>query len=441
MRNLRPSAWATVFVGTLALIGCGSGGGDGSPTTPAPVTPTITVTTVNVSLPSSTIEIGGTVTATASVLDQNGSTISGKTVTWSSDNDKIATVTSAGVVTGIGNGTVKITGSVDGKQGQATGTVITASKWVIDATVLTNADYGNQVGELADVAVVQLNDGRYRMWLGGTPDAVKGIRSAISVDGIKFTPESGVRIPVTPIPEFPLNGFRLSHPFVMRADDGKIHLFAHGPAAFADSGMAIFSYTSADEGVTFTQDPGKRVTAAEAGMKMFGIVGSKIVKMKSGGWRMYYSSANAGTFVGGAVGFIPGIDLVKSAFSTDLVKWTPDAGVRIGAGSTLTGSAVHPGAIANDDGSITLIYTRFVDGFTFGSYSSTSADGINFTTESLTGFYKPAQATGSVQANPAADPFLMRLPNGDVRMFYNWGDDKVGNVYVAHRRGFTLAGP
>ncbi len=83
----------------------------------------------------------------------------------------------------------------------------------------------------------------------------------------------------------------------------------------------------------------------------------------------------------------------------------------------------------NDDGSVTLVYFRATKAET---YFATSADGLTFTSETATGFAQP---------NAAADPFLMRLPNGDVRMYYNWGDDKTGTVSVAHRRGFSLAGP
>lgn len=415
---------AAIILGSLA---CGGGGTEGV-TAPPPAVQTIT--SVTVSLSSSTIEIGSTVTATATVLDQNSSPITGKTVTWTSDNETAATVSQAGVVTGKAAGTVNITATVEGKQGKAAGTVVTSSAWVVDATVLNNATYGGATGALADVAVVKLNDGRFRMWIGAIPGTATGIFSAISTDGVQFTPEAGVRISGN-VQVSPTANVRLSHPFVMRLDDGRIRLFANaqsppgGPAG-------IYSLTSTDEGVTFTLDAGIRLTVAAAGVAGGDdIIGSKIVKMKTGGYRMYFSSSTPTTV--GSDGFITlGKAWIGSAFSTDLITWTVDAGRRIGEGSTLTGNAVHPGAIANEDGSVTLVYFRNTNRTTF---ASTSADGLSFTTEATTGF------TFAPPNTPAADPFLMHLPNGDVRMFYNWGNDNVGVVYVAHRRAFSLTSP
>lgn len=420
--------WASSSVilcaGLLSASGCGGSGGDATPTAP----PAAPVASVSVTLPASTIEIGSTTTASATVLNASGTPISDKSVVWSSDNTLAATVSSAGVVTGVNNGTANIIATVDGKQGQAAATIVTSSKWKIDATILTNADYGGAAGPIADVAVVKLNDGRYRMWLNLIPGNGGRIVSAISSDGIKFTPESGVRIPQQPDP---FSDLRVSHPFVMRLDDGRIRLFGHSTTQGVGAGM--WSFTSVDEGVTFTLDP---LLFSGADVGMTGLTGSAIIKVKSGGWRMYFSSSDQMTFTR------PPIDFIKSSFSTDLVNWKVDPGVRIGAGSTLTGSALHPGAILNDDGSVTLVYTRFFDLFTFASYSATSADGLNFTTESQIGFWRGAPASNATVApNPAGDPFLMRLPNGDVRMYYNWGDDVVGNIYVAHRRGFSLTNP
>lgn len=425
MRAGRVACWITV----LLSLACGDGGGAGGGRVTAPPAAQ-TVTTVNVTLSSSTVEIGGTVTASAAVLDQNSSPIAGKTVTWSSDNDAIATVNSSGVVTGVTNGTVNIVGTVEGKQGKAAGTVVTSSKWVLDGVVLNNATYGGASGALADVTVVKLNDGRYRMWLGAIPGTAIGIFSAISADGLRFTPESGIRIPA-PITMSPgAAPVRLSHPFVMRLDDGRLRLYAHSAPTPDGRESGMYSLTSTDEGVTFTPDPGLRFTAADAGVPGKGLVGGGIVKAKTGGYRMYFSASSPDSSAPTPGGNFLTKDVIKSAFSTDLLTWTVDPGVRIGEGSTLTGNGVHPGAIANDDGSITLVYFRNRNVTT---YFSTSADGLSFTTEASTGF---SQATG-----PASDTFLMRLPNGDVRMFYNWGNDIIGVIYVAHRRGFSLGGP
>ena len=81
--------------------------------------PSVT-TTVAVSSTPTEIAINETAQASAIVKDQNGSTLKGKAVTWTSLNQNVATVTSAGVIRGVSAGNATIQGSVDGVTGSAT---------------------------------------------------------------------------------------------------------------------------------------------------------------------------------------------------------------------------------------------------------------------------------------------------------------------------------
>jgi len=71
--------------------------------------------------------VGATTQATATLKDANGVILTGRTVTWASDNPGIATVTSNGVatavVTGVGPGSTSITATSEGRTGLATVTV------------------------------------------------------------------------------------------------------------------------------------------------------------------------------------------------------------------------------------------------------------------------------------------------------------------------------
>ena len=423
--NIRPSFRQAVSLMAPCLMSCGGDATTQLPGPPTPVQVQPVVTTVTVSVAASSIEAGATTTATAAILDQNNAAISGKSVAWASDNAAIATVSAAGIITGTAPGSAGITATVDGKQGRAIVTIVRSTAWVVDATILTNADYGGALGSLADVAVLRLNDGRYRMFIGGVPGG-PGMGSAISTDGVKFTVESGLRIPgdvATSVAPHVL----LSHPGVVRLDDGRVRLFAHN-APDPSIPTTMFSLTSADEGLTFTVDAGARFNAPDA--KALNLTGAAIVKAK-GGWRMYFSSSTPPTLSPAGVITKFGVGSVLSAFSTDLLVWTPDAGVRIGPGGGVSGSATHPAAIANDDGSVTLAYFREDDG---KLYIATSADGMSFAAEAASGFGP------NLPLGVAIDPWLIRLPNGDVRMYYNYGDDKVGTIYTAHRAPFTLGG-
>ena len=83
------------------------------------VGPPVTTTVLVTSSPT-TITVNGTAQASAIVKDQNGDPLSGKTITWTSLNQAVATVSQAGVIKGISPGTAEIQGSVDGVTGKAT---------------------------------------------------------------------------------------------------------------------------------------------------------------------------------------------------------------------------------------------------------------------------------------------------------------------------------
>ena len=99
--------------GTVNIIGA-SEGKTGSATltvTPAPVA------TVTVALAPGSITAVGTSQATATTLDANGSTLTGRVVTWSSGNNAVATVDAQGAVTAVAVGTASITATSEGKTG------------------------------------------------------------------------------------------------------------------------------------------------------------------------------------------------------------------------------------------------------------------------------------------------------------------------------------
>ena len=103
-----------LMLGATALAGCSGGGDDPTP----PPTPVFTTLTVD---PSSipTLTVGGTQALTATAKDQNGASMSGLTTTYISSASQTASVSPAGLVTGVAAGTATIT---------ATGTIGSVSK-------------------------------------------------------------------------------------------------------------------------------------------------------------------------------------------------------------------------------------------------------------------------------------------------------------------------
>jgi Big-like domain-containing protein len=88
----------------LAIAGCGGNGDDDRSV----------LTSVVLSTTAATIETGATQAFTATARDQNGTTMTGVTFTWSSSNTAVATVNGSGTATGVAAGTANITASAQG---------------------------------------------------------------------------------------------------------------------------------------------------------------------------------------------------------------------------------------------------------------------------------------------------------------------------------------
>lgn len=93
-------------------------------TTPPPPIP---VASVAVTPGTQSLNIGGTVTLSATVRDSSGGALSGRAITWSTGDPTVATVSSTGVVTAKAPGAVAITATSEGKSGSATITVLPAA--------------------------------------------------------------------------------------------------------------------------------------------------------------------------------------------------------------------------------------------------------------------------------------------------------------------------
>lgn len=91
-------------------------------TTVAPVA----VASLVLSPASASVQVGSTTTLTATPRDEAGNTLSGRTIAWSTSNAAVATVSPAGVVSGLAAGTATITATSEGKSASAVVTVSTA---------------------------------------------------------------------------------------------------------------------------------------------------------------------------------------------------------------------------------------------------------------------------------------------------------------------------
>ena len=88
------------------------------------------VTTITISPATASMQVGTTFTPSATVYDQDGGTMEGETVTWTSDNTGVADVDeSTGVITAVASGLATITAAVGEVEGTATVTVYEGSAY------------------------------------------------------------------------------------------------------------------------------------------------------------------------------------------------------------------------------------------------------------------------------------------------------------------------
>jgi hypothetical protein len=248
---------------------------------------------------------------------------------------------------------------------------------VDQGTVLTGADVGLPPGQSVSFPnAVLLPDGRIRLYyltpyFGDPPGGPSGIFSAISTDGLHFTPELGRRSP--------MGGSAFD---VERLPDGRWRSFS---VLNAGGVNGIVSAISAD-GLTFTGEPGVRLPNPVPEDKVLTCCG--IVRLADGGYRMYVTDR-----LRGGPGAPP--PQVYTAVSPDLFDWTLEPGVR----QSVDGGQGQPAALANPDGSMLLA---------FGGEFQWSADGLNFNPPAGTGL------TGYVSG-----PSFVTRPDGTVLMYYS----------------------
>jgi uncharacterized protein YjdB len=125
----RPVNWASSnsAIASVSAAGQVTGVAVGSATITAtidgiPGTATVTVTSVpaasvRITPATGTVQQGGALQLTATALDGQGAELPGRTATWSSSNESIATVSSTGRVVGIAEGAFTITARIDAVSG------------------------------------------------------------------------------------------------------------------------------------------------------------------------------------------------------------------------------------------------------------------------------------------------------------------------------------
>jgi len=152
---------AALFFLLLPLAGCSSGGGS---SLTAPVS-TVTVVRIEVSPTAASVGVGATLQLAAAPMDSSGSPLQGRSVTWASGNQAVASVDANGVVTGMSAGGATIAATCEGKSATAAITVTSRASGSrrfghIVIVLEENTSYGSVIGN-ADMPYLNSLANRY----------------------------------------------------------------------------------------------------------------------------------------------------------------------------------------------------------------------------------------------------------------------------------------
>ena len=185
----------TLVALAAAVLGVGCGDDNVEPPPPPPPTPT----TITISPASATLQsLGETAQLTASVRDQNGQTMSGVAVTWSSADPSVATVNASGLVTAVANGMATVTATA----GSATGAAaVTVAQLPVDVVVEPTADTLWGVGDTLRLSAGAIDangnavpDAQFSWVSGDTLVAVvdgDGLVTGVSAGDVEITAATG----------------------------------------------------------------------------------------------------------------------------------------------------------------------------------------------------------------------------------------------------------
>jgi hypothetical protein len=120
----------------------------GSPPSTTPVAFT------DVTPASASVAIGGTVQLSATMRDSSLNVLSGRSVTWLSQNTARATVSSAGLVTGVAAGAVGVIGTSEGQADTAAITVLASAPAPVATVVITPSSSAISAGSTVQLSAV-----------------------------------------------------------------------------------------------------------------------------------------------------------------------------------------------------------------------------------------------------------------------------------------------
>jgi uncharacterized protein YjdB len=171
-----PAVATVSSTGLVTALGAGTttvrGSSEGKTATATLSVALVPVAGLSVVPATLTLAVGRTAPLAALPLDSLGNVLGGRTITWISNAEKVASVSSGGVVTGVGTGTARVTASTGGRSATS---VVTVTLVPVDRIVISPANFAISVGATLQLtatlrdAAGNVLTGRSLTWQSGSP--------------------------------------------------------------------------------------------------------------------------------------------------------------------------------------------------------------------------------------------------------------------------------
>jgi predicted GH43/DUF377 family glycosyl hydrolase len=294
---------------------------------------------------------------------------------------------------------------------------VTKLKWTKESGVRIDIGDYSYIG-VGYPEIVTLNDGSYRMYFTAYEKMYSNYRilSAISVDGINWTKETGVRINN----DTSFDSHYAYAPDVIKLANGTYRMYYTGYNGYY---YHILSAVSAD-GLVWKKEPGIRIEYKGVYLPQ-SITTGDVIALSDGSYRMYYSEPGASPYY--PTGYKGGPHIV-SATSPDGLIWTKEKGVRIDYGVYYDKLyAANPKIISMPNGIYRMFYTGF-DGTKYYLLSAVSANGLKWRKEKG----EIIAAGGQNESDSGlSTPLCIQVPNGAYRVYYSGYDGQIYRILSA----------
>lgn len=201
----------------LALVTVAARCSDAATATEPPAE-AVSIASVTVTGPTEPLTVGQTAQLTATVRDQSGNVLTGRSVAWRSSSESVATVSSAGRATAVGPGSATITATVENRSGDLALTVHAPESIPDDqiaAIEVTPADPSVNVGATLQLSATARNadgaplTGVTFVWTSDQPgiasvDAASGVARGVTPGSATLSASAGGRTGSTTLRVNPL---------------------------------------------------------------------------------------------------------------------------------------------------------------------------------------------------------------------------------------------